>query len=33
MPFDVFLADPVRLKWFNIGMGITLAASLWPMMR
>lgn len=28
-----FLADPVRLKWFNIGMGITLAASLWPMMR
>lgn len=28
-----FLADPVRLKWFNIGMGVALAASLWPMMR
>ncbi len=22
-----FLADPVRLKWFNIGMGVLLAAS------
>jgi len=28
-----FLADPVRLKWFNIGMGILLAATLWPMLR
>jgi threonine/homoserine/homoserine lactone efflux protein len=28
-----FLADPVRLKWFNIGMGVLLAASLWPMLR
>ena len=28
-----FLADPVRLKWFNIAMGLALAASLWPMLR
>src|SRR5690606_36558595 len=28
-----FLADPARLKWFNIAMGIALAASLWPMLR
>lgn len=28
-----FLADPVRLKWFNIAMGVLLAASLWPMLR
>lgn len=28
-----FLADPVRLKWFNIGTGVLLAASLWPMLR
>ncbi|TPL97656.1 LysE family translocator [Mesorhizobium sp. B2-3-10] len=28
-----FLADPVRLKWFNIGMGVLLAATLWPMLR
>ncbi|WP_274424558.1 LysE family translocator [Chelativorans sp. YIM 93263] len=28
-----FLADPVRLKWFNIVMGIALAATLWPMLR
>ncbi|QPC88154.1 LysE family translocator [Mesorhizobium sp. NBSH29] len=27
-----FLADPVRLKWFNIAMGILLAATLWPML-
>lgn len=27
-----FLADPVRLKWFNIFMGIALAATLWPML-
>jgi hypothetical protein len=26
-----FLADPVRLKWFNIGMGLLLAATIWPM--
>ena len=28
-----FLSDPVRLKWFNIVMGLTLAATLWPMLR
>ena len=28
-----FLADPTRLKWFNLGMGLLLAATLWPMMR
>lgn len=28
-----FLADPTRLKWFNIGMGLLLVASLWPMLR
>ncbi|PSJ63732.1 LysE family translocator [Pseudaminobacter soli (ex Li et al. 2025)] len=28
-----FLSDPVRLKWFNICMGLLLAATLWPMMR
>ena len=28
-----FLSDPVRLKWFNIAMGMLLAATLWPMMR
>lgn len=28
-----FLSDPVRLKWFNIAMGILLAATLWPMLR
>jgi threonine/homoserine/homoserine lactone efflux protein len=28
-----FLADPVRLKWFNIAMGILLAATLWPMLK
>lgn len=28
-----FLADPMRLKWFNIGMGVLLAATLWPMLR
>ena len=28
-----FLADPVRLKWFNIAMGVALAVSLWPMLR
>lgn len=27
-----FLADPMRLKWFNITMGILLALSLWPML-
>ena len=27
-----FLSDPVRLKWFNIVMGLTLAATLWPML-
>jgi threonine/homoserine/homoserine lactone efflux protein len=28
-----FLADPERLKWFNICMGLLLVASLWPMLR
>lgn len=28
-----FLADPVRLKWFNITMGVLLVLSLWPMLR
>ncbi len=27
-----FLADPVRLKWFNISMGGALVMSLWPML-
>jgi len=26
-----FLSDPVRLKWFNVAMGILLAATLVPM--
>ena len=28
-----FLSNPVRLKWFNVAMGILLAATLWPMLR
>ncbi len=28
-----FLSDPVRLKWFNIAMGVLLAATLWPMLK
>jgi threonine/homoserine/homoserine lactone efflux protein len=28
-----FLSDPLRLKWFNIAMGVALAATLWPMLR
>lgn len=28
-----FLADPARLKWFNITMGLLLVASLVPMLR
>lgn len=28
-----FLSDPVRLKWFNIAMGVMLAATLWPMLK
>ncbi|GHD10725.1 LysE family translocator [Tianweitania populi] len=28
-----FLSDPQRLKWFNIVMGLMLAATLWPMLR
>jgi len=27
-----FLSDPVRLKWFNIVMGVLLALTLWPML-
>ncbi|OBQ74766.1 LysE family translocator [Mesorhizobium erdmanii] len=28
-----FLSDQVRLKWFNIAMGVLLAATLWPMLK
>ncbi|WP_417407904.1 LysE family translocator [Hoeflea sp.] len=28
-----WLADPVRLKWFNISMAVLLVACLWPMLR
>ncbi|MGB3431484.1 LysE family translocator [Achromobacter sp.] len=28
-----FLAQPGRLKWFNIAMGALLALTLWPMLR
>ncbi|MGE0499302.1 MAG: LysE family translocator [Rhizobiaceae bacterium] len=28
-----FLSEPRRLKWFNITMGLLLAATLWPMLR
>jgi threonine/homoserine/homoserine lactone efflux protein len=28
-----FLADPIRLRWFNVGMGALLVATLWPMLR
>lgn len=28
-----FLSDPVRLKWFNITMGVLVAASIVPMLR
>ncbi len=28
-----YLSEPTRLKWFNITMGVILAASLWPMLR
>ena len=28
-----FLADPARLKWFNMAMGVLLAATLWPMLK
>lgn len=28
-----FLADPGRLRWFNIAMGLLLVASVWPMLR
>ncbi|HWK64389.1 MAG TPA: LysE family translocator [Rhizobiaceae bacterium] len=27
-----FLADPARLKWFNVAMGLLLAVTLWPML-
>ncbi|MGI6855854.1 LysE family translocator [Mesorhizobium sp. 1B3] len=27
-----FLADPTRLKWFNVAMGLLLAVTLWPML-
>jgi threonine/homoserine/homoserine lactone efflux protein len=28
-----FLSDPVRLRWFNVVMGLLLAATLWPMLQ
>jgi threonine/homoserine/homoserine lactone efflux protein len=28
-----WLADPVRLKWFNITMAVLLVVSLWPMLE
>jgi threonine/homoserine/homoserine lactone efflux protein len=28
-----FLSEPARLKWFNIAMGLMLAATVWPMLR
>lgn len=28
-----WLSVPLRLKWFNVSMGILLAFSLWPMLR
>ena len=28
-----WLSVPARLKWFNIAMGVLLAATLWPMLR
>lgn len=28
-----WLADPVRLKWFNITMAVLLVLSLWPMLK
>ena len=27
-----FLSDPVRLKWFNVAMGLALAATIWPIL-
>jgi len=27
-----WLSDPVRLRWFNLAMGLLLAATLWPML-
>lgn len=32
MALRSFLGDPVRLKWFNIVMGLALVVSLWPML-
>ncbi|WP_028746233.1 LysE family translocator [Rhizobium mesoamericanum] len=28
-----WLSDPVRLKWFNIAMGVLLVLSLWPILK
>ncbi|MCT8267441.1 MULTISPECIES: LysE family translocator [Afifella] len=28
-----WLNHPVRIKWFNIAMGLALVASLWPMLK
>jgi threonine/homoserine/homoserine lactone efflux protein len=32
MALREFLSYPVRLKWFNIAMGVLLAATLWPLL-
>jgi threonine/homoserine/homoserine lactone efflux protein len=31
MALRELLSDPIRLKWFNIAMGVLLAATLWPL--
>jgi threonine/homoserine/homoserine lactone efflux protein len=28
-----WLADPTRLKWFNLTMALLLVLSLWPMLK
>jgi len=33
MALKGFLADPTRLKYFNIAMGLLLAATLWPLVK
>lgn len=32
LTLKTFLSEPRRLKWFNVAMGIALAATLWPML-
>jgi threonine/homoserine/homoserine lactone efflux protein len=33
MALRSWLADPLRLKWFNMVTGALLVLSLWPMLR